>query len=185
MNSIAVPQEIGTPRLLLRCPRPGDGAIVHASVVESLADLRRFAASLPWTLDEPQVEVSERYAREAQVKYAAREEFGFLVFTKDGAHVGNCGIHDIDWKVPKCEIGWWGRSSMLGRGYMAEAVSAMQAFCFDTLHMRRVAAKTDADNERSCRLCERIGMRLEGTLRNARIEVDGRLKDVRLYASIR
>ena len=180
-----IPLEIGTPRVLLRCPRPEDGAVVYASLMESLADLRRFAGSLPWCLEEPAVEISERYAREAQAKYLAREEFGFLVFTRDGVHVGNCGIHDIDWKIPKCEIGWWGRTSMLGRGLMTEATGAMLAFCFDTLGMRRVAALPESGNERSCALCERIGMQLEGTLRNARIGPDGALKDVRVYAAIR
>lgn len=185
MTSIDVPSEIETGRLLLRCPRAGDGLTVHASVIDSLADLRRFGASLPWAMEKPDAQASERYARQAQAKYAAREEFAFLVFTKEGAHVGNCGIHEIDWKVPRCEIGWWGRSTMLGRGLMTEAVGAMLAFCLDTLHMRRVAAKTDSDNARSCALCERLGMQLEGTLRQARIEPDGRLKDVRVYASIR
>jgi Acetyltransferases, including N-acetylases of ribosomal proteins len=185
MDSRPIPLEIETPRLVLRCPRPGDGATVHGSVVESLAQLRRFGASLPWALEEPKVEISEAYAQQAEEKFLAREEFRFLVFTRDGAHVGNCGIHDIDWKVPKCEIGWWGRSTMLGRGLMSEAARAMLAFCFDTLRMRRVAAKPDVDNERSCALCERIGLQLEGTLRNARIEPDGRLKDVRVYAAIR
>jgi RimJ/RimL family protein N-acetyltransferase len=170
---------------MLRCPRPDDGAVVYVSVVESLPELRRFAASLPWSLEEPAIELSERYVRGAQAKFLAREEFGFLVFTKAGDHVGNCGVHDIDWKVPKCEIGWWGRSSMLGRGLMTEATGAMLAFCFDTLRMRRVSALPDALNERSCALCERIGMQLEGTLRHARIEPDGRLKDVRVYAAIR
>ena len=180
-----IPIEIRTERLVLRCPRPGDGATVLASVVESLASLRRFGASMPWCLDEPTLQAYENYSQEAQAKYAAKDEFNFLVFTPDGAHAGNCSAHDIDWKVPKCEIGWWGRTPMLGRGLMTEAVTALLAFCFETLQMRRVAAKTDTDNERSCRICERIGMQLEGTLRQARIEPDGRLKDVRVYASIR
>jgi RimJ/RimL family protein N-acetyltransferase len=184
-GSPRIPMRLETQRLMLRCPRPGDGATVNASVVESLADLRRFAASLPWSLEEPSAALSERYAIESSNKFLAREEFRFLIFTKAGDHVGNCGAHDIDWNVPKCEIGWWGHTSMVGRGFMSEAVAAMLGFCFEALRMRRVEARTDTDNERSCRLCERIGMQLEGTLRQARIEPDGRLKDVRIYAGIR
>lgn len=183
--SIDVPFEIATERLVLRCPRPGDGAIVFASLVESLADLRRFGGSLPWAMEEPAVERSEQYAGEVREKFITREEFAFIALTKAGEHVGNCGIHEIDWKVPKCEIGWWGRSSLLGRGYMTEATSAMLALCFDTLGMRRVSALPEAVNERSCALCERIGMQLEGTLRNARVTPDGQLRDVRVYAAIR
>jgi RimJ/RimL family protein N-acetyltransferase len=184
-ETLDIPIELVTPRLVVRCPRPGDGATVYASVVESLADLRRFGGSLPWRLEEPAPRISEGYALQASRKFAAREEFAFLAFTKAGRHVGNCGVHEIDWKVPKCGIGWWGRTSSLGNGLMTEATSAMLAFCFDTLRMRRVAALPAADNERSCALCERLGMQLEGTLRQARIEPGGALKDVRVYAAIR
>jgi len=43
---VPAPQTLRTARLLLRCPRPGDGARVHAAVVESLADLRVWSASV-------------------------------------------------------------------------------------------------------------------------------------------
>jgi len=180
-----IPFDIVTNRLVLRCPRPGDGAIVYASLVESLAELRRFGGSLPWAMQEPAVELSERYACDVREKFIARQEFAFIALTTAGEHVGNCGIHEIDWNVPKCEIGWWGRTSMLGRGFMTEATGALLAFAFDTLYMRRVSALPEAVNERSCALCERIGMQLEGTLRNARVTPEGQLRDVRVYAAIR
>jgi hypothetical protein len=41
---INVPAEIETPRLLLRCPRAGDGVVVHEAVVESLQELRAWSA---------------------------------------------------------------------------------------------------------------------------------------------
>ena len=185
-SSLDVPFEIETRRLVLRCPSESDGAVVHASVRESLEDLRRFGGSLPWSLEEPSVDVSSRYCRDARVRFLAREEMAYLVFTKEEAtHVGNCGLHDIDWRVPKCEIGWWGRSSMLGRGLMTEAIAALLSLAFERLGMRRVEALPEAGNERSCRLCERVGLQLEGTLRNCRIAPDGSLRDVRVYASIR
>jgi RimJ/RimL family protein N-acetyltransferase len=140
MKLADIPFAIETERLVLRCPRPEDSATVHASVVESLDGLRRFGASMPWCLEEPTLEIHARFAHESHTKFVAREEFNFLVFTRDGIHVGNCGAHDIDWKVPKCEIGWWGRTSMLGHGLMTEAIGALLVFCFDTLQMRRVAA---------------------------------------------
>ena len=39
---IDVPERIETDRLILRCPRPGDGAVVNAAVCESLDALRPF-----------------------------------------------------------------------------------------------------------------------------------------------
>lgn len=47
-----LPDRIDTARLLLRAPRPGDGAVVHASVIETLDDLRRYPASMSWAVAE-------------------------------------------------------------------------------------------------------------------------------------
>jgi len=183
---LCVPLEFETQRLLLRCPRAGDGAVVYASVVESLDKLREFPASLPWAMAAPTVEQSEAYCQDAHARFLARTAFPFLAFTKEEAtHVGNLALHDVDWSVPKCEIGYWVRASLAGRGLMTEAVAALATFGFDTLGMRRIQALPEAGNIRSCRLCERAGFVLEGTLRNHRIAPDGCLLHTRVYAAIR
>lgn len=41
-----VSEELQAERLILREPREGDGAIVFEAVIESVADLRRWPASL-------------------------------------------------------------------------------------------------------------------------------------------
>ena len=68
---------------------------------------------------------------------------------------------------------------------MTEAVTAVAAFGFDTLGMRRIEALPEAGNTGSCRLCERAGFVLEGTLRNHRIAPDGSLLHTRIYAATR
>jgi RimJ/RimL family protein N-acetyltransferase len=181
-----VPLAFETERLLLRCPRPADAAIVHASVVETLPMLRRFPASFPWAMGEPSIATTERYCIDAQERYLARTEFALLAFAKaDAAHVGNLALHDIDWSVPKCEIGYWGRSSLTGRGLMTEAVIALTKVALDGLGMRRVDALPEPDNHESRRLCERAGYALEGTLRNFRVAPDGTVKDACVYSIVR
>ena len=59
-----VPSQFESERLLIRCPAPGDGSTVNASVVESLTALRAFPVSLPWALAEPTIEASELFCRE-------------------------------------------------------------------------------------------------------------------------
>ena len=158
---------------------------MHASVVESLDKLRQFPASLPWAMNDPSVQQSEAYCRDAYARFLARTGFPFLAFLKaERTHVGNLALHDVDWSVPKCEIGYWGRSSVAGRGLITEAVAALTAFGFSRLGMRRIEALPEAGNVQSCRLCERIGFVLEGTLRNHRIAPDGSLRDTRVYAAI-
>ncbi|MGL5824972.1 MAG: GNAT family N-acetyltransferase [Nocardioides sp.] len=59
------------------------------------------------------------------------------------------------------ELGWVIAPSHAGRGYATEAVRELLRIGFDELGLRRVHATCFADNERSWRLMERVGMRRE------------------------
>ncbi len=181
--TLHVPIQIETPRLLIRCPSPGDGAAVFGGVLASLEALREFPASLPWATFEPSLEESERYCREGQKKYMLRTELPMLLFLKDtNTYVGGSGLHSFDWSVPKCETGYWLRTGYTGQGLATEAVAAITGFALNTLGMRRVEALPDDENLASCNVCERAGYRLEGVLRHERVAPDGKLRNTRLYA---
>jgi RimJ/RimL family protein N-acetyltransferase len=180
-----LPDVLYTSRLTIRCPRPGDGPAVFAAMKESLADLRAFPASMGWALTEPSVEESEQYCREAYSNFIARRDFPLLLVLRDSnVVVGSSGLHRIDWRVPKCEVGFWGRSSHQRKGYITEGVRAIVAMAFDHLRVRRVEAVPDDLNERSCRICERLGFSLEGILRHERADPDGSLRNTRVYAKV-
>ncbi|MEZ4730059.1 MAG: GNAT family N-acetyltransferase [Caldilineaceae bacterium] len=105
-----IPDRLESERLLLRSPRPGDGAAINAAVLESLTELRPW---MVWAQQAPTVEENERYAREAHVRFLKREELPFLVFHKEThTMVGSSGLHRINWDVPKVEIGYWVRTPM-------------------------------------------------------------------------
>lgn len=175
-----------TPRLILRCPRPGDGVQVHEAVVETLAALRAWPASLPWAMAEPSVDASEAFCRQGQVDFLARKALPLLVFLKDGGGlVGASGLHHLDWGVPKAEVGYWCRGSLQSRGLTAEATRAVVDWGFESLGMRRVACLSDAANTASRRVAERAGFRLEGIMIHERADPDGSLRDTCLYAVTR
>ena len=150
------PDTLETARLRIRPPMPGDGPVHFAALRDSLAELRRFPASLPWALTEPSVEASEAYCRRAHAESIARRDLPLLLFRKDdGALVGSSGLHRMDWAVPRFEVGFWGRTTHRGQGYMTEGVAAIVAFAFAHLGARRVDAFPDEANEPSCKVCER------------------------------
>lgn len=181
-----LPDEIRTPRLLLRAPRPGDGALVHASVMETLDDLRRYPSSLIWALAEQTPQVQEAWARRAAAGWLLRNDLQLLVFdAATGDHVGNTGLHRFSWEKRVFEIGWWGRKRYHGGGLMTEATRAVIDFAFTHLGARRVWAMADERNERSWKLAERAGLIYEGTQRSERGDPDGTRCDMRVYALTR
>ncbi len=86
MNNIPrdLPLQIETERLLIRCPQPGDGPVVHLAVVETLGELRSWPASLPWSVFDPSVESSEAFCRQGHADFLALSNFPMLVFLKQG-----------------------------------------------------------------------------------------------------
>ena len=180
-----VPELIESARLRIRPPRPGDGQIVFEAVRETLAELRRFPASMSWALAEPTLDSSEKYCREAYANFQTRRDLPLLFLLKEvDIVVGSSGLHRMDWTVPKIEVGFWGRSSFQGKGYVTEGVAAIVNFAFEKLGACRVEAFPDEANTRSCNVCERLGFALEGTLRHERIDPDGTLRSTRVYAKV-
>jgi RimJ/RimL family protein N-acetyltransferase len=171
-------EQFETERLIVRCVRPGDGAVICEGLRDSLAELRQFPASLPWAL--------EIFCREGYANFIARREFRFLILQRDGQTLaGCCALNNPDWTVPAIDIGWWGGTPFLGHGYISEAVTGLVQFAFRELGVYRVAAFVDDLNHKSSRVCERAGMTLEGVLRHERVDPDGTLRNTRVYAATR
>ena len=181
----SVNTELRTTRLLLRCPREGDGTAVHQAVKDSLQELRTWPASLPWAMEEPSIDSSETYCRESAAAFIRRSALVYLVFDTEGTLIASTSLHNINWMVPKFEVGFWCRSPFTGMGYTKEAIGELMRYAFDSLGASRVAALTDEENTKGRSVCESLGMRLEGVLRNECIKPDGTLRNTCLYAALR
>jgi len=79
------------------------------------------------------------------------------------------------------DIGFMFHPDHHGHGYAAEAGRAMLAIGFETYDLHRIYGSCDARNTNSARLMERLGMRLEGTLRETEF-VKGTWCDELIYA---
>ncbi len=177
------PEEFETERLFVRVPRPGDGVEMHAAIIESADHLRVW---VPWA--KPQITVDEEEALQLKKRYKflAREELYFNMYLKDtGSLIGVIALWNIDWDVPKFEIGYFLRSSFEGQGYATEAVNGITQFAFDQLGALRIQITSPAQNEPSWRVAERAGYNLEGILRNNYRDIDGNLVDSKYYSKIK
>ena len=178
-----LPSSIGTPRLTLRPPRTGDGPALHQALSESLPELRRFLASLPWVAAEQTLESAEMFCRNGEANFVSRKDLPFLVFEKRAGNlVASAGLHRTAWQTPKSEVGYWCRTSATGNGFVTEAVIALSEYAFQHIRAVRVELITDEENVASCRVAERAGFVLEGVLRNERRAPDASLRNTCVYA---
>ncbi len=179
----AFPDRFESDRLLIRTPLPGDGADVHAAIEESRAELTPW---MPWSQGEQSVDMVEANVREAHADFLARRNLRLHLYLRDGGgFVGSSGLHEIDWAVPRFEIGYWVRSSMSGRGFATEATRRIADFAFDELEAQRVEIWCDARNERSAGVAQRAGFTFEARLSRNRIGADGVLADSLCFVRLR
>ena len=180
-----VPESFETPRLLLRPFAVADAPQLHEALAESIEALREHLWFLPWVAEPPTLASAAARCRQAQASFLLRTDLPYLAFERrSGRLVASVGLHRTDWALPATEVGYWVRTSEVGKGYATEAVSALTAWALDALGATRVALVTDELNFASRAVALRCGFRLEGVLRHAARSPDGRLRDTCLYAKL-
>jgi ribosomal-protein-alanine N-acetyltransferase len=91
--------------------------------------------------------------------------------------VGGMGIHPgQDVHSHTATLGYWLGEDFWGRGIMANAVSALTDFWFQSFPLRRISAEVFSNNPASARVLEKAGFVLEGRLKNDVIK-NGELLD--------
>jgi RimJ/RimL family protein N-acetyltransferase len=101
-----------------------------------------------------------------------------------GRLLGNVSLHKIDHEQADAEIGYrvapWAR----GQGVASHAVAALTRWAFGALDLMRIELCHAVVNPASCRVAEKAGYLLEGTLRQSYIYGDGRRYDEHLHARL-
>lgn len=176
------PSSFETERLLIRQPLPGDGKKVYESILESIDQLKKW---MPWAKEAPTLEETEANIRQAYVQFLERSDLRFLLWDRNTLDfIGSSGLHRINWKLRKFEIGYWCRSCYSGQGYITEAVKGITVFAFQFLDAKRVEIHCDEENIASRRVAEKVGYRLEGILRNFELNIDQKLRNTCIYSMI-
>jgi RimJ/RimL family protein N-acetyltransferase len=154
---------------------------VHAVIAETERVILR-----PWSLDEAdrffdmhrRMEVARWIGGRPMIDRAEAEpliqrgldrlaidpRFGWwaVVERATGVPVGTVLLKPLPDGAGEIEIGWHLHPDSWGRGFATEAARALLAHGF-AVELAEIWAVTDSDNQRSARVCEKLGMRLLGT----------------------
>lgn len=177
------PDQFETERLIICAPKIGDGQMINQAITESYAELKPW---MPWAYTIPTVERSEELNRIAVSQYLRRESMRMNVLQKsDGLFVGVTSLHHINWSVPSFEVGYWLRTSAVGKGYASESVDGIVDFAFGLFGAQRVEIRCDPRNDRSAAVAIRAGFMKEGHIRHDQREKDDTLSDAYVFGMLR
>lgn len=165
-----------TPRLFLREFSVEDFEAVHAYASDP-----EVVEFLPWG---PNTEQDSRDFLSNTVKSAAvepRDDYVLgVVQRSDDRLVGAVGLHLAHADDHMAMIGYVYHRDAWGKGYATEAARSMVSFGFEVLHLDRLWAGCDPENYASAMVLEKVGMSLEGHLRQD-TRVRGRLRDSLIF----
>ncbi len=181
----AVPESFETPRLLLRPFSEMDALALHEALVESITQLRENLWFLPWVGEQQTLRSAEERCRKARRDFQLRVDLPYLVVDRrTGRLVASAGLHRTDWAVPKTEVGYWVRTSEVGKGYATEAVNVLTTWALHELGAKRVELVTDELNAGSRAVALRCGFSLEGVQRHSAQDPNGTLRNTCVYAKL-
>lgn len=106
--------------------------------------------------------VLQRYA-DAQAKDAG----GIWGIWLDGVLVGGVLLVTFNAATGTCEAGCWLEPSAQGKGLITRAATVLLDWIFNERGLSRVEWQTNAANVRSIAVARRLGMSLDGTMREA------------------
>jgi RimJ/RimL family protein N-acetyltransferase len=165
-----------TERLVLRPFRHGDEAAVLA--YRHRADVCRYIPADPMTEATAPLFIADRIMARRIAGDGDRMVFAVVL---DDMVIGDVLVRVGQIADRQAEVGWVFNPDFGGRGYATEAARELVRLSFDELGMHRVWAQLDPRNTASARLCERLGMRHEGHLRQD-MWLKGEWTDSAIYA---
>lgn len=137
-----------------------------------------------YPLDGRTAEEARDFVRMFLAQQQARPRLKFqlaAVLKKEDRLIGNCGIRMESPEAVQADIGYEFSPDYWGNGYATEAAQAMLDFGFRQLKAHRIWSWCLAENLASGRVLEKLGMQLEGRLRENEF-FKGRWWDTLLYA---
>ena len=173
--------ELSDGTISIRSYREEDADTLYEAVRESIADVSPW---LPWCHEDYSIEESREFVSTRGKSAADGEWYSFGVFEKDsGKFLGGVGLNFINRVHLMANLGYWVRTSSVGRGVATSATRLAARFGFEKLGLHRIEIVAAVENIASQRVAEKAGALREGLLRK-RLLISGESKDAMLFSLV-
>ncbi len=144
------------------------------------ANRRHLREWLPWLDDTNSVEDEESFITTTREQYG-RGEGALYAIRLDSELIGAISLNWIDRGNRSCGVGYWLSTGYTGHGIATRCCIRLMEHCFDDMGMHRFVLEAATENFPSRAIAERLGMRLEGIMKDREWHYD-HFVDGALYA---
>jgi ribosomal-protein-serine acetyltransferase len=140
----------------------------HADALFALVEANRtyLRERLPWLDANTSAGDTHNFIKSSLDQFANNQGFQAGIFFRDQL-VGVIGYHQIDWAHRSASLGYWLAEAVQGQGIMTKACRFLVDYAFAELKLNRVEIRCATGNHKSRAIPERLGFKLEGTVRQA------------------
>lgn len=131
------------------------------------------------------LEETINYCKIIEQKINDRSYFPFMITDiKTNAFIGLVDVKNIDWNVPKAELGSFIDSAFEGQGITTRATAIVVDYLIETYNFKKLLCRANSKNLGSISVILKNGFQLEGTIRNDYRTTKGEIVDLNYYGRI-
>ncbi len=146
-----------------------------------LADFFAGTVSRTATLEDTKIFLADIVERAKDRTY-----FPFVIIDNtQEAIIGFLDLKNLDWNLPKSEMGLYMDVDHGGQGISHRAMDVFCTYCFETYGFEKLFLRTHKTNAAAVAIAEKCGFILEGTLRKDYKTTSGELVDLLYFGRLR
>ena len=131
------------------------------------------------------LESTKAFLEEIAKKTEEKTYFPFVIVDNtNNAFAGFLDIKNIDWSIPKAELGCYIDESYANKGISSKALVTFTNYCFNEFQFKKLFLRTHQSNVSARRIAEKCGFEIEGTIRRDYKTTSGQLVDLIYYGKL-
>ncbi len=107
-----------------------------------------------------------------------------IVDSKTQKYIGFIDVKNIDWHIPKAELGYFIDVNYEGKGIISNAIGLLIEYLIETYNFKKLLCRSSNKNTGSIAVALKNGFELEGTIRRDYKTTKGEIVDLNYYGRI-
>lgn len=128
---------------------------------------------------------TEQFLKDLFERRESKLYYPFIIENiEDHKFVGFIDIKNIDWNIPKAELGSYTDEEYAGKGITSKAFALFADYCFEHFGFAKLFLRTHESNIAAQKLADRTGFQIEGKIRKDYKTTKGEVVDLIYYGKI-
>jgi ribosomal-protein-serine acetyltransferase len=125
------------------------------------------------------------YCSVIEQKVKDKSYFPFIIISKaENKFIGLIDVKNIDWNIPKAEIGYFIDSNYEGKGIITKSLDYVIDYLVQTYQFKKFICRVNSKNQGSINVAIKNKFQLEGTIRNDYRTSKNEIVDLNYYGRV-